>query len=631
MLYSVYFCHVVDDLYFQGPSTRRKASDFAANSSNSASFCGVGFFYSSYDFDVSAGETCRPRSALWFLKDRSNISDEDTFQTENGRRMKVKRGADKLFDILLFNNDLSKVPEDLPNSATASLRRQYLVGRTFVPMLGNIFFPNLFSSDKKTLSAMGCSIGLASPESVPDGYFFGPSSPSSGKATPLIRGIVEAIDSTLELSVAMRQGISEAVNVAMQQLVRGVWWAEVVVPVLATNGHKLQLGVVYLLYPAFPVFTLATSELHLMNDEHRKEAVRVLVCLQRFLCTHMHTSSTNTVDSAPPPTMPLSSSSSSSSASVALSTPSAAAIDAQDKDRSILPIPPSTLTSRDRDGGEDDPWRRLSQLAAALPNVSPTSPPGNVDPASLPNNKWTPLENRFLDRSKYHFKILESVYLGYGKAHVEQSLRMHFKVMKALHSVEACREWVVFPLCIREFDESMRESGLVYPRLDPSKFRIGLPSDPGQRAMFFEALRQAMRTIHSEARVLHLDLYPSNIMWSWDAECQRIRIKIIDWDAAVLMEWHEYPHETAQLLVRNNRIKLAGAYDNRILDITAGENNELVMSTSMDTCFISLMEEYQTDSRLYSTDKSDLDDAFRCLVEAKLRSDVSPIRFYDSS
>eukprot|EP01033_Poteriospumella_lacustris_P001015 gene1015-731_t len=472
----------------------------------------------------------------------------------------------------------------------------------------------MVSLEKKSLSAAQCSIGLASSESWPDGYLFDPSPPTSREVTPLMRGIVEAKESAQELIVAMRQGISEAVNVVMQQLMRGVWWAEVVVPILATNGHKLQLGVIYLLYPAFPVFTLVTPELHLLNDQDRTEAVRVLVCLQRFLSTSMF-------NRDPQPTTAPSPSSSSSSTS------SAAAVDVGGSDRSILPILPPAMTQSNPVGDEGS-LPSLSQLEAELPNVSPTNPPAYLDQESSQNDEWHPLQKRFLDKTKYFFKPLRSMFFVYGKSHVEQSLRMHFKVMKALHSVEACREWVVFPICIREDDDNSNKSGLVYPRLDPTRYQIGLPRDPSRRKEYFETLRNAMNVIHDGARVLHLDLYPSNIMWSWNDESQHIQIKLIDWDAAVLMDWYEYPSETAKVLVNNNRIRLAAAYDSEIGRTIAGGNDGLVMSRSMDTCFINLMEEFQSDKRLYSETKSDLDDAFRRLVETKLASKDLPIPFY---
>lgn len=218
---------------------------------------------------------------MWFLEGASTIAGDATFTTDNGRLMTVKSGANKLFDILLFNNDLSKVGEMPISEASAAFQQKGSISKDFLPELGRAFFPNMFSSDDCSLNSVGCPVGLATSGSTPDGYLFGPSMSPQGKT--LIRGIVEAKISTLEAHVAMRQGISEAINVAMQLLTGGVHWAEVVVPILATNGHTLQIGVEYLLYPTFPVFTFATRELRLLHADDRQEAVRALVCLQKFL------------------------------------------------------------------------------------------------------------------------------------------------------------------------------------------------------------------------------------------------------------------------------------------------------------------------------------------------------------
>eukprot|EP01033_Poteriospumella_lacustris_P015776 gene15776-11296_t len=584
-----------------GPEGPNKASEFAATVS--LPFQGVGFFVPSYDVDFSAVGTRRPRSATWFLKNASTLPDNDTFTTDNGRLMTVKNGANKLFDILLFNNDLSKLAETPTSDASSASQRKGLVSKDFLPELGKAFFPNMFSSESRSLKDLGCPVGLATSGSTPDGYLFGPSTSPQGKK--VIRGIVEAKNSTMEVHVAMRQGISEAINVAMQLLTGGVRWAEVVVPILATNGHTLQIGVVYLLYATFPVFTFATRELHLLNADDRQEAVRVLVCLQRFLREELPANTKYlppTTTTTPAPTSSSTAVAAATATGTESSVSSIAVLDARHGgDGSIPPVPPSTRPS-DMDAERLLP--SLSQLRDALPNI-PTEPPSTLDPAS--QSEWNPLQRRFLDKSLYYFKELRSMYFAYGPTQVERSLRMFFEVMKALYRVEACRDSVVFPICLRQYDKDVKESGLVFPRLEQPKYRIGLPRDAAKRTAYFKALWSAVKVIHEEARVLHLDLYPSNIMWC-DEDSGRVQIKLIDWDAAVLMDWHELPPHTASTLSTSHRYRLAYAYDKEIVGL----------SSSLDTCFIHLLEENQCVEALWSEAKETLDGTFRELVMKKL-------------
>lgn len=132
----------MSDLYLLGPEEPRPASDFAATVS--LPFLGVGFVSSLYDFDVSAVGTCRPRSAMWFLEGASTIADDATFTTDNDRLMTVKSGANKLFDILLFNNDLSKVGEMPISEASAAFQQKGSISKDFLPELGRAFSQTCF-------------------------------------------------------------------------------------------------------------------------------------------------------------------------------------------------------------------------------------------------------------------------------------------------------------------------------------------------------------------------------------------------------------------------------------------------------------------------------------------------------
>ncbi len=66
--------------------------------------------------------------------------------------------------------------------------------------------------------------------------------------------------------VALGKGISEAINVAIMQLKAKVKWNEVMVFVIGSNGFLFQLGVVFVLYPSFPMFVPLTSCLDMTNE-----------------------------------------------------------------------------------------------------------------------------------------------------------------------------------------------------------------------------------------------------------------------------------------------------------------------------------------------------------------------------
>jgi serine/threonine protein kinase len=69
---------------------------------------------------------------------------------------------------------------------------------------------------------------------------------------------------------------------------------------------------------------------------------------------------------------------------------------------------------------------------------------------------------------------------------------------------------------------------LFFPDLSQDGFVIGAPTDH-RFPTYLKELKRAVDTIHG-AGVVHLDLYPSNIMWKFDDS--DVKIRIIDWDVA---------------------------------------------------------------------------------------------------
>jgi serine/threonine protein kinase len=151
-----------------------------------------------------------------------------------------------------------------------------------------------------------------------------------------------------------------------------------------------------------------------------------------------------------------------------------------------------------------------------------------------------------LDPTLYHMKPLQAFFACTGN--IQSSLFHYFKIMSSLHRHSECRDVVLFPICVREYEDSIDHCSIVFPKLGRD-YKIGLPDTQEQRERYFEKLKSAIRAIHV-AGVVHLDLYLSNVMWK-ELESGEILLKIIDWDAA---------HFITASLFADAQIRIGGRY-----------------------------------------------------------------------
>eukprot|EP00039_Didymoeca_costata_P016417 m.294980 g.294980 ORF g.294980 m.294980 type:complete len:154 (+) comp16392_c0_seq4:5-466(+) len=93
--------------------------------------------------------------------------------------------------------------------------------------------------------------------------------------------------------------------------------------------------------------------------------------------------------------------------------------------------------------------------------------------------------------------------------------------------------------------------------------------------------------------VVHMDFYPSNIMWAAKDDGS-FDIKIIDWDAA-----HRESENFSELT--QNRITKFDRYHGSLPGKASKEH---------DLFFLQILQFYQTNEALWSTDKETLDTAF---------------------
>lgn len=217
-----------------------------------------------------------------------------------------------------------------------------------------------------------------------------------------------------------------------------------------------------------------------------------------------------------------------------------------------------------------------------------------------------------LDPNLYHLKALKDFFACTGN--IQTSLFHFFKILTQLHRCPDCRELVVFPICVREYEDSIEHSSIVFPKLGP-EYKIGLPDSPAQRERFFERLKAAVQAIH-KAGVVHLDLYLSNIMWK-ELEDGDIELKIIDWDAAHFIADNLFP-------IAHDRISGSGGGGNHrhqlhlvAMKVDAVDHTD--HSTSMryyDISLIRALEAYADNDALASRTKGALDGA--CIEIQKL-------------
>jgi hypothetical protein len=224
---------------------------------------------------------------------------------------------------------------------------------------------------------------LSSESSIPNGYF--------RDRHGYLRGIFEVKHGTDIPVEALRQGASEASNIALMQLNLGVNIDQIMVPVVGSNGHLMQFGAVILLKPSFPAFFVISSVLDMTNDDSLCEAARLLCCIAMHVATDLETDHCTLSRST--------------------------------EDMKVL-----------------------------------------------------------LDPTLYHMKSLKAFFACTGN--IQSSLFHYFKIMSQLHRSPGCRDFVLFPICVREYEDSIDHCSIVFPKLG-NDYKIGLPDTQEQGKRYF--------------------------------------------------------------------------------------------------------------------------------------------------
>lgn len=171
-----------------------------------------------------------------------------------------------------------------------------------------------------------------------------------------------------------------------------------------------------------------------------------------------------------------------------------------------------------------------------------------------------------LDDSRFFQKPISDVFKRCGS--LLQSVLSVFKIYQRLYEHQI--DVAVLPVAIRsgKLDQKqyMKHDRLVFPLLS-DEFHMGVPLENGDFMQYLTALIGAYKQMH-KAGVVHLDGYPSNIMWTKTNE--QIVIRFVDFDVASFVDCefdtgirdhlrsgefhssHYYWHETEKASVKHD-------------------------------------------------------------------------------
>ena len=131
-----------------------------------------------------------------------------------------------------------------------------------------------------------------------------------------------------------------------------------------------------------------------------------------------------------------------------------------------------------------------------------------------------------LSTLQYHLKPLQFFFCVHDS--LDMSLQHFLHIMAHLQASDA-HSVVVAPLTISTRTPS-NNAALVFPNLCIDGYRIGMPESEAECDEVLDAVERALGRVH-EAGVVHLDFYPSNIMWrrlgSESASCNRASSRFV--------------------------------------------------------------------------------------------------------
>lgn len=152
---------------------------------------------------------------------------------------------------------------------------------------------------------------------------------------------------------------------------------------------------------------------------------------------------------------------------------------------------------------------------------------------SIPLHIGMPCPSLILERSLqvYHTKSLTNFFCV--ASNLDASLLHMFRLLDVLFQSSEAKRYVVFPLTMvmgATDERTKQDHSIVFPNLCEEGYTLGFPVEEGARKKVLLEIEVAMKAFH-RCGVVHMDFYPSNIMWK-SAGDGSVLVKVIDWDAA---------------------------------------------------------------------------------------------------
>jgi hypothetical protein len=165
------------------------------------------------------------------------------------------------------------LPEELDWKETPETKGERNIQRDHLEPLAKCL--PWISTKPKCLKKFGLTEGVVTGGSRPDAIFL--------DTNRVPRGIMEVKGSAIAEIEGLRQAAASAINVACFQVDRGVPPLDVIVPIVSSNGHRIQFGAVLVLPPCFPYFLPLTGGLDLGNPSERSEIAKMFLRIKKLL------------------------------------------------------------------------------------------------------------------------------------------------------------------------------------------------------------------------------------------------------------------------------------------------------------------------------------------------------------
>jgi hypothetical protein len=131
-----------------------------------------------------------------------------------------------------------------------------------------------------------------------------------------------------------------------------------------------------------------------------------------------------------------------------------------------------------------------------------------------------------LSTELYHQKLHSDIFYRYDERRIQQSFHYMWTIFEALKTVpEVVKPLGYAAICPRP---SSNLHVLIFPKLQDC-YSMGVPLEEDDFKNYLKELKRVLGLIHS-CNVIHMDLYPSNILWTKGPD--GIKIRIVDWDVA---------------------------------------------------------------------------------------------------